>query len=355
MKSQCLRFTLLLGLAMFASQAFAKDLLVTSYLGGDYGGRVLRFTYDTNGVQTGVSTFAELPGATGLRINPLNGELLVSSNQGYINRYNVQTGQLLGGFDPISNTVVGTPFAQGLAAPSDIKVGPDNNIYIANTAGNTISVFSQAGTLLNTLGTPATGPGAPNFMAWDAQNRLYVSSYSDSAVYRYNTGNSTFEEFIGAGGQIFGATGLAFNGNKIFVASVRPFGDDTQNPSANNTNIFRYNLDGTPDGTFASFFSFPNQVPNTYPPNYQANPLDIVFRDDGTALVTFSGQGQVALVYPNGAYNPMAPYAFYQPTSQTDYIVPTQILEVTAIPEPSLMIGLGIAAIAGLCWKRRQR
>lgn len=88
MKSLKFRVFCLLLCLIAASRLSQADLLVSD----NYGGQVIRYTFDNNGVQTGAGNFITLDGATGMRINPLNGELLVTSQAlGTINRYNAQT------------------------------------------------------------------------------------------------------------------------------------------------------------------------------------------------------------------------------------------------------------------------
>jgi len=325
MKSLLSRVLVVLSFTLLAVPVQA-DLLVSD----NYGGQVIRYTFDGNGAQNGASTFIALDGATGMRINPLNGELLVTSQGlGVINRYNPQTGQLLG------------TFASGLSAPSDIKVGPDNNLYVANFGSNSISVFNQSGTLLNTLGG-VTAPVNPNFLAWDSSNRLYVSSFANDAVYRYNTNTSAFDLFASGNG-LNGATGLAFKGTQLLVSSVYPVNPSTGEP----TKILTFNADGSFAGDFASFTSYQNPQP-TYPPYFEANPSDIVPQQDGSYLVAFLGQGQVARVSSTGTY--LGPYVM-----GGGIVTPTQILEIAAVPEPTTWAALVVLAGGTWCWQRRRR
>jgi hypothetical protein len=327
MKSLLMRFFSLLFCALATIQVSQADLLVSD----NFGGQIIRYTFDSNGVQNGASTFITLDGATGMRINPLNGELLVTSQGlGLINRYNAQTGQLLG------------VFASGLAAPSDIKVGPDGNLYVANFASNSISVFNQNGTLQNTLGGLVGGPGNPNFLAWDSSNRLYVSSFNDDAVYRYNTNTSSFDVFASGNG-LNGATGIAFKGNQLLVSSVYPVNPNSGEP----TKILAFNADGSFASDFTVFTSYPNPQP-TYPPYFEANPSDIVPQQDGSFLVALLGQGQVARVSSTGTY--LGPYVM-----GGGIVTPTQILEVAAVPEPATWGALALLAGSAWCWKRRRR
>lgn len=328
MKSLTVGLLSFLALILLPLSAFAvNDLLVSD----NFGGQVIRYSFDSNGVQTGASAFITLDGATGMRINPLNGELLVSSQGlGVINRYNAQTGALLG------------TFASGLSAPSDIKVGPDNNLYVANFVGNSISVFSQSGTLLNTLGGGIGAPVNPNFLAWDSSNRLYVSSFNDDAVYRYNTNTSAFDVFA-TGNGLNGATGLAFKGTQLLVSSVYPQNPNTGDPSK----ILLFNADGSFASDFSVFPTFPN-APNQIPPFFEANPSDIVPQLDGSYLVAFLGQGQVARVSSTGQY--LGPYAM-----GGGIVTPTQILEIAAIPEPATWGALVLVAGGAWCWQRRRR
>ena len=342
-----LKFVILACVFLTSTTSWAvNDLLVSDPLNQNTGGSVWRYSFDNSGAITGVTNFLNLQMATGMRINPANGELLVTGQvqtgvdinnnpvfDGVVNRYNAQTGAPLG------------TFASGLGSPADIKVGPDNNVYVANTATNTISVFQQNGTPVTTLGGPIT-PFTPTFLAWDSSNRLYVSSLYGNSVLRYNTMTSTFDTFASGNG-LNGATGLAFKDGKLYVSSVYPAGDAPGNPSANPTKILTFNADGSVAGDFASLTTYPNPGPG-YPPNFQANPSDLLFLDDGSLLVGLLGQGQVARLSSTGTY--LGPYAIGGGLQTAN-----QLLQIAAVPEPTTWIGLSAAGMLGAwCWKRRR-
>lgn len=77
--------------------------------------------------------------------------------------------------------------------PTGLSVGPDGNVYIADTHYQRVMVYAPNGTLLRQWGSPGQGPGQfifPTDVAFDADGNVYVSEYG---------GNDRIQVFDGQG------------------------------------------------------------------------------------------------------------------------------------------------------------
>ncbi|MAP54720.1 hypothetical protein [Altibacter sp.] len=126
------------------------------------------------------------------------------STAGIISKHDWATG------DFISN------FAEGLGGPTRMKVGPDGLLYVIqwDTTNNKVLRYSLEGTFEGEF----TAIGVPRSigMAWDSAGDLYVSSYSESTVRKFNgTTGADMGLFIDSG--LNGPTNIFFeaSGNMI--------------------------------------------------------------------------------------------------------------------------------------------
>jgi hypothetical protein len=124
--------------------------------------------------------------------------VLVSNlNSGTINRHDVTSGELLGAF------------ATGLAGPTRMAIGPDNLLYVLQWSGNgRVLRFAQDGTPLGEFSP--VGVSQAIGLDWDAEGRLYVSSYSLDHVRRFDTGGGDLGLFVSSG--LAGPTNIWFDG-----------------------------------------------------------------------------------------------------------------------------------------------
>jgi sugar lactone lactonase YvrE len=174
-------------------------------------------------------------------------DVLVSvTGQGIVLRYQGVTGALLG------------TFAAGLSDPEDVKLGPDNKVYLAEYGNSRILRFLQDGT---PDGVFATLPANPYSLTFDDRGNLFVAT--DGAVYRLNPDGTPWagapDGLVGQGsGQLqFGSDGY------LYVADLRTDA------------VYRFATDGSNASTFLS-------IPG--------GPVGIAFGPDGSLYVATGGE-----------------------------------------------------------------
>lgn len=81
---------------------------------------------------------------------------------------------------------------ENLKTPRDIKVGPDGNLYIADSGNNRIVVMTPEGRLLRTMGSEEDGLFQPEGVFLDELGQVYVADYGNSRIVIYDSqGNRT--------------------------------------------------------------------------------------------------------------------------------------------------------------------
>lgn len=334
MKTLFVRFVVLLGLALAPFTARA-DLIVSEnnpygtgtegiLRGSDFGGPLTPWIPLGRG---------GLDQPVGMRINPLTGNLLIASKgTGDVKEYNAITGDYIGNF------------ASGIEQPANIQISPDNSkILVSQFGGNGVSVF-------NTDGTPASPYsslsddgllGASSILYSGSQ--IFVTSFNNARVYSFDaaTGatNGIFAQNLGEpGNTLVTPSGLAIRGNELFVANL--FGH----------NILKF--DATTGEFIGEYVAFPDLIiPDDDDPDVEiplpAYPAQLDFLQDGSLLISLTGQGVVGYVDPTGSY--LGPYAYGGGLQ-----VPGEFAFVAPIPEPGTLAGLSMAGI-GLLWHFRRR
>jgi DNA-binding beta-propeller fold protein YncE len=96
---------------------------------------------------------------------------------------------------------------QRFGKPTGISVGPDGNVYVADTHYNRIVVYSPDGRELMTWGHEGTGDAQfiwPTDIAFDDKGRIFVSEYGDNDRIQVFDAKGNFLFKIGSFGQADG-------------------------------------------------------------------------------------------------------------------------------------------------------
>ncbi len=103
-------------------------------------------------------------------------------------------------------------FAFGFNAPEGIAIDASGNIYVANTAGDTVSMVSAGGTFTSTY---AANFRQPSGIAFDDKDNLYVSNYAGASVSLVTAAQQIFTYATG----ISEPTGVTVKNGVVYVAS----------------------------------------------------------------------------------------------------------------------------------------
>jgi hypothetical protein len=133
-----------------------------------------------------------------------NTVLVSNFNSGNIERYNAGTGEFI------------DTFASGIAAPTRMKIGPDDLLYVLQWSGNgRVARFQLDGTFVDNftnLGlTQSIG------MDWDSAGNLYVASYDGQLVRKFNSDGLDQGNFIS--NNLAGPTNIWFDENGDLLVS----------------------------------------------------------------------------------------------------------------------------------------
>ncbi|MEQ9403947.1 MAG: Ig-like domain-containing protein [Cyclobacteriaceae bacterium] len=192
------------------------------------------------------------------------GTVLVSNlNTGNLAKYNAETGVF------ISN------FAIGIGQPTRMKIGPDDLLYVLQWAGNGKVLRYQLD------GTPVdefTDVGVVQSIGldWDVDGNLYVSSFNDKTVRKFDTSGNDLGLFVNS--DLQGPTNIWFDESGVLWVN------DWQGNS-----VKRFDADGNFLGTQISGIG---------------NPEGIDFMDNGNLLIGSSsgGNGLVKMYNSSGSF-----------------------------------------------------
>jgi hypothetical protein len=338
--------------------ATSTALADTVYVGYYHSNDVGAFTTNSSGVVTAGSIFATgvtpegfgcLMGAPGAPASEL---FVANPSTGYVALYNADNGTL------INAKFMSGPGGAAITGLAGTALSADGHeLYVTQETTGTIYEFNTlTGALLKSISFAgahdvAVGPGG----------YLYASAYrsgtaSSEGVWRFNSDLTGAIQIItpSAGNNLNHASGLAFNGNTLFVA----------NPGINTGNgasfVEQFTIAGT-SATLVNTFNNPTSGGTT---NYLLNPFGMTYHN-GDVYVSSLGDlntnhGQVTKLDPTtgNLSTFIAPGAFFDGTASVapKYVTFESDCTMYSVPEPSsfILIGVGLGA-AGLLRLRSRR
>jgi RHS repeat-associated protein len=161
-------------------------------------------------VPAGVGTGAGGVGATGVVPN-----LLVDNWGGHnVLSYDATRGLFAGAF-------VGAT-SGGLLGPEGMAIGADGNLYVASYNNNAIYRYDgQTGAFLDIFASTPPGISQPNDILFGPDGNLYLDTFNNTAVYRFDHTGAYLGQFTSGFDLVNGAGGMAFgpDGN-LYVCSL---------------------------------------------------------------------------------------------------------------------------------------
>lgn len=168
----------------------------------------------THFVRIGVAASISLLVAASPPIARADTDLLVSARFGNnILRYDAGTGASHGQFN----------VGGGLSNPAGLTVGADGNIYASNFNGNQVLRYAPDGTFLGVFASNegGNGFGFPLALCFGRDHDLYVTSNTNSKIYKFSGANGSFISAFASSAGLNGATGLVFlPGGDLLVSSA---------------------------------------------------------------------------------------------------------------------------------------
>jgi len=190
-----------------------------------------------------------------------NTVLISNFNSGSINRYNADTGAFI------------DVFTLDVIAPTRMKIGADNLLYVIQGSGNgRVRRFQLDGTFVDDFTNLGLSRGLG--MDWDSQGNLYVSTYGGQLVRKFDTNGIDQGNFIVT--NLTGPTNAWFDDNGDMLVSDYDGGA-----------VRRFNSEGAYLGDFIQGLS-------------ESEGVD--FLPNGNILIGNGGTSSVKMFTPEGTY-----------------------------------------------------
>jgi DNA-binding beta-propeller fold protein YncE len=210
------------GLASPRGMAFGPD--GNLYVSSRNSSSVLRYDGSTGSfIDTFVASGSGgLATAVGLTFGPDGNLFVVSRDNNSVRRYDGATGAFLDAFV--------TPGSGGLIDPRDPEFGPDGDLYVSSAGDGTVRRYDGAsGGFIGVFARSADPAvqGCPSCLwqpvgiDWGPDGDLYVSSFSNNRVQRFDGTTGAFLGTVALGWQLNGAIDAEFGPDgDLFVSSA---------------------------------------------------------------------------------------------------------------------------------------
>jgi len=173
--------------------------------------------YDSSGAPTGtVARGISTPTDGGMAMTPAGDLIVASVNDNDLAQFDGSNGGVVRKFFDACPT--------SLAAPFDVAVGPDGNVYTTCTGSDAVHRFTPTGTPLGFFVSGGSGGLVyPRGLAFGPNGNLFVTSGFTGEVLQYDGTTGVFVNvFVDSGGNGGGAMdpyGMTFHQGALFVAS----------------------------------------------------------------------------------------------------------------------------------------
>jgi hypothetical protein len=190
-----------------------------------------------------------------------NTVLVSNFNSGRVDRYNADTGRFI------------DIFTSNIVAPTRMKIGADNLLYVAQGSGSgRVRRFQLNGTMVDDF--TSVGLSKSLGMDWDRNGNLYVSSYDGQLVRKYDQNGIDQGNFIAS--NLTGPSNIWFDANGDLLVSDYDAGA-----------VRRFSSEGIYKGDFIQGLS-------------QTEGVD--FLPNGNILLGNGGTSSVKMFSPGGFY-----------------------------------------------------
>jgi sugar lactone lactonase YvrE len=195
--ARVLPFVIGLAVGLTPPAAHASLLFVANYYDSS-----LKFFNAGTGAFVGSNTLpGDLARPIGVALGPDGNIYVADTGSSAVDEYNGFTGAFIGQFIPAQNCGSICP-ASALNQPTGLVFGPDGNLYVANdgNGGNGyVNIYNgTTGAFMSQFVSPSAGLSYPGGLTFDSSGNLYIAS-NDGTIEEYNSSGTNIGPFVPAG------------------------------------------------------------------------------------------------------------------------------------------------------------